>query len=439
MARILFSTTPISGHVGLLFLVVKEMVQRGHTVGWYTSEVFREKIERIGATLFPIKEAFDAANRTKEEASPHLQDLTGIQSLIGDLLTIFINPAPRMLIDLEKIHAEFKADILVSDETSFACGFLKEKTGLPHVVISISVYCYESKDTAPIGTGILPLPGPIGRARNALLRFVGNRFLMLPVRKGADQARRRVGLDPIPGGVLENVIPKPELYLLSTVPTFEYPRHDLFEGTRFIGPLVNTLNGNTFTPPRWWHELDGERPVVHVTQGTISNVASDLLLPAIQGLAKEDMLIVVTTGNDNIDTIPLSQTAPNARLETFIPYSQLMPHVDALITNGGYGGVQQALTHGVPMVVAGATEEKMDIAAHIQWSGTGINLRTNKPKPDQIRKAVKRVLHNPRYRAQAKNIQAQYAQYNAPKLAADHIEALLQARGIKPPTTEASV
>jgi UDP:flavonoid glycosyltransferase YjiC (YdhE family) len=29
-----------------------------------------------------------------------------------------------------------------------------------------------------------------------------------------------------------------------------------------------------------------------------------------------------------------------------------------MVTNGGYGGVQAALANGVPLVVAGATEEK---------------------------------------------------------------------------------
>ena len=25
------------------------------------------------------------------------------------------------------------------------------------------------------------------------------------------------------------------------------------------------------TMPEWWHELDGSRPVIHVTQGTLAN------------------------------------------------------------------------------------------------------------------------------------------------------------------------
>ncbi len=438
MARILFTTTPSSGHINPFLPVVQEMVQRGHTVGWYTSEVFREKIERIGATLFPIKEAFDLANRSKEEAFPHLQNLTGLQDFIGSWTSIFLNPAPRHLLDLEAINQDFKADVLVSDETSFAPGFLKEKTGTPHVIIATSIYFFRSKDTAPLGMGMLPLPGPVGRFRNMLIAFMADQLLLSQLRKTADQTRLRAGLQPIPGGVLQNVIVKPDRYLLSTVPMFEYPRRDLIKGTEFIGPLLDTVSTRAFTPPHWWKELYAERPVIHVTQGTVNNNASDLLLPAIKGLANENMLVIGTTGGTPLDMIPFGQLARNTRLETFIPHIELMSHVDVVITNGGYGGVQQALAHGKPLVIAGATEEKMDVAAHVQWLGAGINLRTNKPKPEQIHRAVKRVLKKPMYRSKAERIQAEYEQYDAPKLAAKHIEALLQERGINPPTPKAN-
>src|SRR4030095_4366556 len=86
----------------------------------------------------------------------------------------------------------------------------------------------------------------------------------------------------------------------------------------------------------------------------------------------------------------------NARVEPFIPFGALLPHVDLMITKGGYGGVQFALAHGVPLIVAGATEEKPEIAARVAWSGAGINLKTKTPSPEQIRAAVRAVLADDR-------------------------------------------
>jgi UDP:flavonoid glycosyltransferase YjiC (YdhE family) len=69
------------------------------------------------------------------------------------------------------------------------------------------------------------------------------------------------------------------------------------------------------------------------------------------------------------------------------------------VTNGGFGGVQRALAAGVPLVVAGATEEKPEVAARVQWAGCGVNLHTGSPRPDKVLGAVRQVLRDPSYRA----------------------------------------
>ena len=42
----------------------------------------------------------------------------------------------------------------------------------------------------------------------------------------------------------------------------------------------------------------------------------------------------------------------NVRIEPFVPFTELLPMVDAAVTNGGYGRVQMALAYGVPPVGA---------------------------------------------------------------------------------------
>jgi len=83
--------------------------------------------------------------------------------------------------------------------------------------------------------------------------------------------------------------------------------------------------------------------------------------------------------------------------------------VDVMVTNGGYGGVQQALANGVPLVVAGDSEDKPEVAARVHWSGTGVNLRTGRPSPAMVARAVRGVLDRPTYRARAQALQEQIA------------------------------
>jgi UDP:flavonoid glycosyltransferase YjiC (YdhE family) len=83
------------------------------------------------------------------------------------------------------------------------------------------------------------------------------------------------------------------------------------------------------------------------------------------------------------------------------------------VTNGGFGGVQYALTYGVPMVVAGDSEDKPEVAAHVAWSGVGINLRTGAPTAAAVGTAVRRVLAEPGFREKAKAMADAVAGYSA--------------------------
>jgi UDP:flavonoid glycosyltransferase YjiC (YdhE family) len=83
-----------------------------------------------------------------------------------------------------------------------------------------------------------------------------------------------------------------------------------------------------------------------------------------------------------------------------------------MITNGGYGGVQMALSHGVPLIVAGASEDKPEVAARVAWSGAGLNLKTGKPTPQAVRKAVRTILDDSRYRARAQALASEYRSFD---------------------------
>jgi UDP:flavonoid glycosyltransferase YjiC (YdhE family) len=180
-----------------------------------------------------------------------------------------------------------------------------------------------------------------------------------------------------------------------TVPSFEYPRSDAPANLRFFGP-VSRLAPTTIPLPEWWHELDGSRPVVHVTQGTVANVdLGELLRPTLDGLADENVLVVVSTGGRPV--ADLGPLPANARAAELLPYPELMPRTDVFVTNGGYGGLHFAFESGVPVVVAGDTEDKPETAARVAWSGAGVDLRTGTPTASAVRDAVRAVLADSGY------------------------------------------
>jgi UDP:flavonoid glycosyltransferase YjiC (YdhE family) len=168
--------------------------------------------------------------------------------------------------------------------------------------------------------------------------------------------------------------------------------------------------------------------VVLVTQGTVATNSDQLIAPTLRALANEDLLVIATTGGKPVDSVNVHPLPANARVETFLSYHHLMPHVDAMVTNAGYGSVQLALAHGIPLVAAGGTEEKPEICARIAWRGVGINLKTKTPGEERIRDAVRRVLNDPRYRMQAQEVQADFARHDPPTEAAVLLERQAETR-----------
>ena len=265
-----------------------------------------------------------------------------------------------------------------------------------------------SRDTAPFGAALQPGTSAWRRLRNVSLNWATEHVVLRDINHLAQARLAEVGAPPFAGNLLDLPPQVVDVFLQATVPGFEYPRGDLPHSIRFVGPILAPPSSD-FDRPAWWAELDQGRPVVHVTQGTLDNAdLSRLLTPTTAGLADHDVLVVATTGGP--DPGPLRPGLPaNVRLERFIPHDLLLPHVDVMVTNGGYGGVQQALAHGVPLVVAGDSEDKPEVAARVRWSGTGIDLRTGKPSPSTLAAAVQRVLAQPSYRARANALATEIA------------------------------
>jgi UDP:flavonoid glycosyltransferase YjiC (YdhE family) len=93
-----------------------------------------------------------------------------------------------------------------------------------------------------------------------------------------------------------------------------------------------------------------------------------------------------------------------------LPFEWVLPRVDAFVTNGGYGSVNQAISFGIPLVAAGLTEDKADVNARVAWSGVGIDLATNEPTPQALRDAIRTVLEKPNYRSRASLMADEFAE-----------------------------
>jgi len=262
---------------------------------------------------------------------------------------------------------------------------------------------FSSRDTPPYGLGLSPIDEPLNTVRNCLLR-VGTDVAVLGGlrRRFAEEVRRLTGATV--RGSLFDIALSPDAFAQMTVPQFEFPHRDLSPKVRFVGPLPPPPLGEL---PSWWDYRD-PTPIVHVTQGTYANAdPTELIVPTIRALADTPVRVVATTGGPDPATVTAAYGEPlpaNARVERFLPYDHLLAAARVVVTNGGYGTVHHALRWGVPLVVSGTTEDKVEVNARVAWAGVGINLKQQRPHPDAIRQAVTAVMADAEHRRAATRI-----------------------------------
>lgn len=299
--------------------------------------------------------------------------------------------------------------------------FAAEHLGSRWATVSPIAVWPPGKGIPPTGLGLTPGTGVVGRVRDVVLggaASAGTAALTRLYRR----TRREVGLPP-DRETFATMWFSPQLVVASGVPGLDYPRSDLPPHIRFVGDLTDDgtpVPGSTLPP--WWEDvLRSEVPVVHVTQGTANVDPGDLVLPSLEALAGEDVLVVVGLGHRTAQ-LP-GPLPPNARVAEMIPYGALLPRTAVMVTNGGYGGVLQALRHEVPLVVAGGDLDKPEIAARIGWHGAGVDLRTGTPRPAAIAAACHEVLRRPTYRATVARLGAELRGAGGVDAAASLLEA----------------
>lgn len=422
--RVLVAAMPFAGHVQPMAAVAAELAGRGHEVVAYTGKKYGERFADVGARWLPWEQAPDFDESDLAATFPQVTDGRGPRAVIANLEHVFLRTGTGQAADL---LAAGPFDVLVSDQLAIGSALAAERTRTPWASVAVSPLGLPSRDLPPIGLALLPGRGVAGRMRNAILRRTTQLVLGRRLDAVAAEVRASVELPPSPVPAMAAFY-SPQLVLAHGVPELDFPRSDLPAHVHFVGRLAPPASGRRL--PEWWSAVEtDERPLVHVTQGTYDVDPADLLLPALSGLAGVPVQVAAATGGAALaaDRVP-----GNAHQAPFLPYDALLPRTAVMVTNGGFGGVLAGLAAGVPLVVAGGTLDKPEIARRVGWSGAGIDLRTGRPSALAVREAVERVLAEPSFAARAKQIAGSIGRHGGAAAAAELVERLAQTRAPVP-------
>jgi MGT family glycosyltransferase len=403
--KVLIASTSVPGHLNPLLSIASLLVESGHEVAVQTNEDLRPAVEAAGHRfLSEIPNAQTSAGYYFETYPERMQKSPGMEMTGYDLVHFFARNIAAQSASLKMALYYFHADLILADSTYWGTlpmlvGSRHKRPAIAH--LGISVVNLGSGKNIPMR----PDETPEQRVAELELR---ERFMLQPAQQAVNAALAGLGYPALPCPILEAITELPDLYLHPGIESFEYP--DSNSKVRYIGALPTTAGQPRL--PDWWQQIDPTRRLVLVTQGTIANRdLGQVIAPALIALGgREDVTIIVTTGGQPVEYIPVAIPS-NARIASFLPYAQIMPEIDLLITNGGYGTVNMAISHGIPVISAGLTEDKEEVSAHVQWSGAGIDLRANQATPEAIRHAVDEIFTQPSYGERAQQLSLEFASH----------------------------
>lgn len=414
MVNVVMGSVPVPGHFGPVRTVAADLVRRGHKVTVISGSKYRAAVEEIGAFFVSLSGAanFDIRELVSELDRQGIPE--GLPRFEAELTAMCVESLPAQFLVLQEVLAGSDAGpAVVVSETAFwgAHPFLlgaaaPEVKG--YVTLGVLPYAQSSIDTAPFGMCLPPDSSEEGRARNREANSFIQTHALASMQAKYEHALRKLGVDAEVPFALDAAPLLMDRYLELSIEELSYPRSDTPDSVRFVGPLpALEARGDL---PAWWGEvLDAEKVVV-VSQGTLANQDfSELIEPTLQALADRPVLVVAVTGRQ----VTLPKVPANARVAGFIPFGSLLPHADVLVSNGGFGSVQQALTYGVPLVLAGAKEDKPESNTRLASTGAAVNLATGAPTPEAISEAVESVLTRDDYRNHARRLAAAYARTDA--------------------------
>ncbi|HEV7847537.1 MAG TPA: glycosyltransferase [Thermoleophilaceae bacterium] len=417
--RYLFAITDGGGTVPADTSVIRALVARGHDVRVLADAVLAPDVESTGAEHVPWDEAPQRPDLSPE--SMLIQDWdakTPFEAFARARDGVMVGPAALFAADVRRELQRRPADVVVGNIFLFGAQIGAEAEGVPFAFLVPNLLSFPGSGTPPLGPGLKPARGPLGRLRDAALTRVMGRLFD----KGLDQlneVRRANGLEPI-ASVLQN-FERADRLLMLTSRAFDYEGFSPPPNVRVVGPRLDD--------PVWvgdWSPPPGDGPLVLVGMSSTYMDHADVLQRVASALGELPVRGVVTTG----PTIPVDaiDAPPNVTVVRRAPHSEVLRHASAVVTHAGHGTVIKALAAGVPVVAIPLGRDQLDNAARVAHHGAGLRLKP-KAKPEAIARAVRRVIDEPSFATGAERLAAAIAAETAEDRAAAELEQLAARNG----------
>ncbi|KAF1941841.1 UDP-Glycosyltransferase/glycogen phosphorylase [Clathrospora elynae] len=421
-------STPAFSHMEKITTIAQGLVNLGYPVSFITGPSFKDYVESIGATYIPIEGA-GLDMMSDEDLATFISLPTGPEMEAWSFKTIFIKTIPAQHRTLQRAFSDFRAKYgeeqkLIYIFDCVMAGISPVMLGAPGIrpdaaiAIGLAPYMASSNDTFPFRSGRLPDTSPLSRQIHFEAQRLHNKEdpVEAPVNEALHAVLDDMGTTKFKPGLFDMITQSSDIYLQYGIPAFEYSRSDIRSNFEFIGaPVAVGIADRKL--PEWWDDvLQARKEGKHIIAVSSSSVVFDtnaLIKPALEAFKdRSDVFVIATLVTSDVETLDF-QIPGNARIAKFIPLDLALPYVSVLISNGGYGTVQQSLSAGVPMILSGVGQDKLHTGTLVNYTGYGIYHAVSQASPQMLTDSFDEIMGNGTYSVNMKAVKKKYEEYNA--------------------------
>jgi MGT family glycosyltransferase len=413
MATLLITVPAIASHILPILPIAEALVKRGHRVLVHTGERNYAKVQATGAEFIPMPESCDITSRLTNSSIRLPLWIPVFARHLWYFRTEILAMLPGMVAELETIIKREQVDCLVGDYLGFGASYAAERLNIPYVTASVTWSVTLNADALPAGFPTLLPPSII----HTVIDFI---FPLRHVRKqmGLPQRPKKA-----PAEFFSVIISK--LLNLVVIHREFIPSERLQENQEFIGPTTFALPRTTNDPPFGASLKPGTVLVSTTTSGALDD---GLFRRVVESVAQMGIPILATSGSAT--DIP-SGLGENVRIETFVPFDEVLPYVRAIVTHGGFGTVGRAFRLGIPMLIISDFGETRPTGNRAAKLGLAYHLPKNKATPEAIQSKLKALLEDHALHERVKALSHKLSSMDSPTLAANAIEEILENSRVK--------
>lgn len=385
MSKIVFFCIPAHGHTNPTLGVVRELVSRGHEVGYYSYNSMREKIESAGATFISC-DNYDSEQKLNAKDAARLGNDMAFSTKILVDTTLALND--KVCKEMEAL----KPDCIVADSMALWGKAVALKLNIPFVC-STTTFAFNRHSAKIMKQGL------------------GDLFKMLFAMPKASKEVKRLQEKGYPVRNVLDIIGNDENVhtIVYTSAEFQPCSETFSEKFAFVGPSVR--------PATETIEKKKEK-LVYISMGTVNNDMMPFYKSCISALANTEYQVIMSVGNV-VDTEAFGKLPENISVYPTVDQIALLEQADVFVSHCGMNSVSESLYFEVPLVMVAQTSEQKGVAERVFQLGAGI--KVDKMDGKSVLKAINQILNDSTFKKNAKQIAESFKNASGAKGAADKI------------------